>query len=90
MYDVANLVLAIQKATQEFHDRWKGMLGMGSVSAISKVHWATIKALTRRLGMFKKDEYGDLKPVANLIDFLQNHVSQFLSNPLWLDSLRST
>jgi len=90
VYDVANLVLAIQKATQEFHDRWKGMLGMGSVSAVNKVHWATIKALTRRLGMFKKDEYGDLKPVANLIDFLQNHVSQFLSNPLgWIPSVPS-
>jgi hypothetical protein len=30
VYDVANLVLAIQKATQEFHERWKGIFGMGT------------------------------------------------------------
>lgn len=87
VYDVANLVLAIQKATQEFHDRWKGILGMGSVSGIRAEHWARIKALTRRLGIFKIDEYDTLRPVADLIRLLQIHVSQFLSNPLsWLPS----
>jgi hypothetical protein len=30
LYDVANLVHAIQKAAQEFHEGWKGILGMGS------------------------------------------------------------
>jgi hypothetical protein len=88
VYDVANLVLAIQKATQEFHDRWKGILGMGSLSGVRSEHWARVKALTRRLGVFKIDEYGDLKPVADLIRLLQIHVSQFLTVPLdWLPSI---
>ncbi|MFZ5452121.1 MAG: hypothetical protein ACOZF2_09675 [Thermodesulfobacteriota bacterium] len=88
VYDVANLVLAIQKATQEFHDRWKGILGMGSVSGVRSEHWARVKALTRRLGVFKIDEYDDLKPVADLIRLLQIHVSQFLTLPLdWLPSI---
>ena len=82
IYDVANLVLAVQKATQEFHDRWKGILGMGSRSDIAQEHWARVKALTRRLGIFQVDEYDTLRPVADLIRLLQSHISQFLLNPL--------
>lgn len=82
VYDVANLVLAIQKATQEFHDRWHGLLGMGSRSGVFAEHWARIKALTRRLGVFRVDEYDTLRPVADLIRLFQTEVSQFLANPL--------
>lgn len=87
VYDVANLVLAIQKAAQEFHDKWRGVLGMGSVSGARPEHWTRVKALSRRLGIFKVDEYDTLRPVADMIKLLQIHVSQFLSNPLgWLPS----
>ena len=87
IYDVANLVLAVQKATQEFHDRWKGILGMGSRSGVAQEHWTRVKALTRRLGLFHVDEYDTLRPVADLIRLLQAQVSQFLSNPLsWAPS----
>lgn len=82
VYDVANLVFAIQKATQEFHDRWHGILGMGSLSPVIPSHWATIKALTRRLGIFRMDEYGGLQPVADLINLLQVKISVYLNNPL--------
>ncbi len=82
VYDVANLVLAIQKAAQEFHDKWRGILGMGSVSGAIPEHWTRVKALSRRLGIFKVDEYDTLRPVADMIKLLQVHVSQFLSNPL--------
>ena len=86
-YDVANLVLAVQKATQEFHDRWKGILGMGSRSGVAPEHWARVKALSRRLGIFHVDEYDSLRPVADLIRLLQVQVGQFLSAPLaWLPS----
>ncbi len=87
VYDVANLVLAIEKAAQEFHDRWRGILGMGSVSGARPEHWTRVKALSRRLGIFKVDEYDTLRPVADLIRLLQIHVSQFLSTPLgWFPS----
>jgi hypothetical protein len=82
IYDVANLVLAIQKATQEFHDRWKGILGMGSRSGVAPEHWTRIKALTRRLGVLRIDEYDSLRPVADLIRLLQGQISSFLSEPL--------
>lgn len=81
-YDVANLVLAIQMAAAEFHDRWRGLLNMGSRSGAPPEHWTRIKALARRLGIFKTDEYDTLKPVADLIRILQNHLSQFLAQPL--------
>ena len=43
VYDVANLVLAVQKATQEFHDRWNGILGMGSRSGAWPEHWTKLR-----------------------------------------------
>ncbi|HEY8751423.1 MAG TPA: hypothetical protein VIM11_25815 [Tepidisphaeraceae bacterium] len=61
VYDVANLVLAVQKATQEFHDRWKGILGMGTRSGVAPEHWTRVKALTRRIGVLHRDEYDSLK-----------------------------
>lgn len=85
VYDVANLVLAIQAAAAEFHDRWRGILSMGSRSGVAPEHWTRIKALARRLGIFKQDEYDHLKPVADLIRILQNHLSQFLAQPLGWD-----
>ncbi|MEW6236185.1 MAG: hypothetical protein AB1656_12435 [Candidatus Omnitrophota bacterium] len=87
VYDVANLVLAIQKAAQEFHDRWNGILGMRSISVVRPEHWTRVKALSRRLGIFKIDEYDTLRPVADLIRLLQIHVSQFLSNPFTWDPM---
>lgn len=82
VYDVANLVLAIQKATQEFHERWKGIFGLGSRSNAVPEHWTRIKALTRRIGVFKRDEYDTLRPIADLILMLQERISAFLSEPL--------
>jgi len=82
VYDVANLVLAVQAGGHEFHDRWKGLLSLGSRSGVAPEHWTRIKALTRRLGIFRVDEYDNLKPVADLIRILQNHLSGFLAEPL--------
>ncbi len=88
VYDVANLVLAIQKATQEFHERWRGVFGMGSRSNTVPEHWTRVKALTRQVGVFKRDEYDTLRPIADLILRLQERVSSFLAEPLsWSPTL---
>ena len=81
-YDVANLVLAVQKATQEFHDQWKAILGMGSRSNATPENWTRIKALTRRIAKSDEDEYDTLRPIADLISRLQERISAFLSKPL--------
>jgi len=82
VYDVANLVLAVQTAAAEFHDRWKGVLGMGTRSGVAPEHWTRVKALTRRLGVFKTDEYDNLRPVADLIRLLQRELGRYLVSPL--------
>lgn len=82
VYDVANLVLAIQKATQEFHDRWRGILGLGTRSGVAPEHWTRVKALTRRVGVMKQDEYDSLRPIADLISSMQSQISSFLGTPL--------
>jgi len=82
IYDVANLVLAIQRATQEFHDAWRGVLGMGTRSGVSSEHWTRVKALTRRLGLLNEDEYDTLRPVADLIRVLQTCIAQYLATPM--------
>jgi hypothetical protein len=81
VYDVANLIIAIQRATQEFHDGWRGILGMASVAGVTAEHWTRVKALTRRIGYLKKDEYDTLRPVADLIRTLQTHISSYLASP---------
>ena len=87
VYEIANLVLAVQKATQEFHDRWKALLGMGSRANTAPEHWTRIKALTRRIGVFRRDEYDTLRQIADVIVRLQVRISVFLSVPLvWIPS----
>ncbi len=82
VYDMANLVLCIQKATQDFHHPWRARLGLQSHPGVSKEHWARIKALSRRLGVLGEDEYHTLRPVADLIARISEHLSMFLSEPL--------
>jgi len=85
VYDVANLVLAVQKATQEFHDRWNGILGMGTRAPVMPEHWTRVKALTRHVGLLRRDEYDTLRPIADLIRLIQTQASVFLSEPLKWD-----
>lgn len=82
VYDTAGLVLAIQSATKEFHERWKAILFTGS-NMVRKAHWAEIKALNRRVVLdINGGEYKDLKPVADLVARLSEAITKFLDNPL--------
>lgn len=85
IYDDANMVLCIQQALQDFHEPWRARLGLPSRSRISAEHWARIKALSRRLGVLGEDEYHILRPVADLIAQLQEHISVFIGTPLSWD-----
>jgi len=74
-YHVANLVLAVQRATESFQGREERI--------VRPEHWTRVKALTRRLGMFpEQDEYDTLKPVADLIDSMQTELYKFLAEPV--------
>ncbi|WP_375289778.1 hypothetical protein [Qipengyuania sp.] len=80
IYNLLGLDFAIQAATQKFHDQWATRLGLAVRSNVPKAHWATVKALNRRI-VFGLDSYGSLQPVADVIRELQTQVSRFLDNP---------
>jgi hypothetical protein len=83
VYDRMNLVLAVKKAAESFHDAWWPRLGLDSKPGVGKEHWKRIFALTRRLSTpGLGDEYDNLKPVADLRKQLQDRLYVFLQNPL--------
>ena len=82
VYEDANLVLCVSRAMQEFREPWRARLGLAHSQGIRAEHWARIKALTRRLGVFGRDEYDDLKPVADFRARLLEQIRPFLEGPL--------
>lgn len=85
VYDEANLVLAMQRAVNEFHDKWHALLGLPSSASFPKKHWATVKALTRWISQLNAEGYGDLTPGADLEQFIRERVYVFLQNPVTWD-----
>ncbi len=87
IYTDANLVLVVQKALKQFHDRWQAKLGIRYDSSHPPEHWSRVKALTRRLGLWKQDQYEDLRPIADLIQYMVNAFNVFISKPQrWADT----
>ena len=58
----------------QFRQRWQTVL--------PAEHWTRVKALTRRLGHLGENEYDTLRPVADLIDFLQVCMRPFFESPV--------
>lgn len=86
VYDTAALVLAIQAATSDFHERWDAILGFKHSASVRTAHWAEVKALNRRIVLeIEGGEYKDLKPVADLVARLAESVTRFLDNPIRWD-----
>jgi energy-coupling factor transporter ATP-binding protein EcfA2 len=86
IYDRMNLVLAVTNAAEGFHDTWWPLLGLASKPGVSKEHWKRIWALSRRLGTPGfEDQYGNLRPVAELHEQLKKQMYILLQNPLRWD-----
>jgi hypothetical protein len=66
----------------QFHAQWQGTLGLAGNPEAPKRHWATIKALTRRLAEGWSDEYYDLKPAASLRTQLEFQLYGMVQRPL--------
>ncbi len=91
IYDDTFLLISIQKAVKAFHEPWRGRLGLPSRSGVSPEHWTRIKALSRRPAQWGTDEYDTLRPVADLIRVLSEHIMRFLENPIkWEPSSKVT
>ena len=83
VYDRRRLTRAIRDAANAFHGRWRGLLGLESRPEFpTKEHWARVKALNRRLAILDEDEYGWLKPVADLRKELQQRIYRLIQHPL--------
>jgi len=81
IYDLANLILSLRLATEQFHESWNAKLGLTYKPGLSKEHWTRVKALSRRFAYQWEDQYGDLRPVADLIALLSERLSRFIDNP---------
>lgn len=82
VYELANLILCIPQAMGAFRDPWRGRLRLPSRSTVPPEHWTRIKALSRRFAELGITEYNTLRPVADFITRLIEHVTVVLSNPL--------
>jgi hypothetical protein len=81
IYDRMNLVLAVERAAESFHNGWRPRLGLSVKQGIDKEHWTRIKALSRRFAM-GYDHYDTLHPVADLKRELQQRLYVLLQNPV--------
>lgn len=81
VYDLANLVLCLRLATEQFHEYWNAKLGLAYKPGLSQEHWARVKALSRRFAYQWEDQYGDLRPVADLIALLSERLARFMDSP---------
>ena len=82
VYDPASVLFAVQAAARDFQARWDARLGFGSVDGVQKAHWATVKALNRRIADGWQIEYRQLMPVADLFSRLSEEISRFLEEPV--------
>jgi hypothetical protein len=83
VYDRLNLVLAVRKATENFHEAWLARLGKDVNPNIPKEHWARIKALSRRVAEgWDNGEYDTLRPVADLYTELTGKIYGSIQTPL--------
>lgn len=81
VYDLANLVLAVERATEEFHEHWNARLGVAFQPGVWGEHWTRIKALSRRFAYQWEDQYDTLRPVADLIKMVSERLASFLAAP---------
>ncbi|MGH9891198.1 MAG: hypothetical protein ACREA0_04285, partial [bacterium] len=74
VYDQGNLVLAVQKGVQDFHEAWNARLGMPSKAGLRKEHWTRVRALSRYTSQFGHEGYDTLLPVADLVTMLRERL----------------
>jgi GTPase SAR1 family protein len=89
VYDDTTLVLGIEKAVRNFRRPWRARLNIEWYSQVSPEHWTRIKALSRRLGELNQEEYDTLRPVADLLQQLQDHAYRFIENPISWEPARA-
>ena len=81
-YHVINLSVSIQNALKKFHEKWEAILGFKYLSGVNQEHWTRVRALSKRLGLLNnQNHYDTLRPIADFISTLQEHLALFILNP---------
>ncbi len=74
---------SIEKSIKEFRDTWNDYFGFSYQPKFTKVHWATLKAFTKRIAYWNEQEYGNLKPIEDLKYNLNTSIGEhFLENAI--------
>ncbi len=73
IYNGTTVALAIHKAAEEYYELWNGVLNL-SYDKTYKQHWRRIQALSRRFAELGEDEYDGLKPLADMIMMVRDHI----------------
>jgi hypothetical protein len=82
VYDPTGLLIVALSADTQFQELWKARLGYIELANVQRKHWATVKALNRRVAQsFGNSEYSDLRPVAELVARLSESIGKFLDKP---------
>jgi hypothetical protein len=81
VYSRKILIEAVKSASSGFRKRWLGYLGIDYNPDYPKAHWATMKALTRRLAEGWADEHSHLAPVAQFRTEIETNIFRALSKP---------
>ncbi len=82
IYDPTGLAFAVQEAVNRFQGPWLARLGLAAYEGVGTAHWATVKALNRRIAGGLDVEYSNLQPVADLVGRLSESISRFLDRPI--------
>ena len=88
--NINGLELAIQAATQEFRYKWRtylGIYGLPRATELHSLHWATIKALTRRYAEGWGLNGLDYSPIDDACASLRNGLSRFLEDALSVENI---
>ena len=71
----------ILEAIQKFRELWNDYFGFSYQPKYKKVHWATLKAFTKRI-TWGQNEYSNLTPVQDLTYNLNTSIELFLENSI--------
>lgn len=81
VYEKATLERAIAAGIHAFHGRWDALFGLATDREVKKENWTRIKALNRRFAEGSADEYRELRPVADLREFIKEEIYKQLETP---------
>jgi signal recognition particle receptor subunit beta len=86
VYSVNKLQDLIEKSATELIRSWELRLGVEKIDGIPKIHWMTIKALSRRLANTDEEVYKNLSPAGDLSNGLMSGISKWLDKPIIWDT----